>query len=288
MSNSLDTNTLIKDSFDISEDQVVDSSTDFESTSSLRANDMEQVSKENTDSVHKPTIKVKPPIASNKPAASQEAAKTTTEQSPINSNDQPVYTVGDVVRMAREIEHNIRKKLAVDGYVPGATQVISKEKAPELTVDFSKLTMEDIYDLSIPIQAKAFGATDALRVELKDKNYEPRWVNKNPRRLGQFLAYGFIYVEKEDLARNLEVEVQEDAQGHFSLDDVVLMRIEKQKYYAALRAAHERAVRTVSSVGAAKAAAKEANSYMSKIGGTIYAEAVAENKLEFYRPGIEI
>jgi di/tripeptidase len=83
------------------------------------------------------------------------------------------------------------------------------------------------------------------------------------------------------------VEVIPDAQGHFTLDDVVLMRIPKSLYYAALRAAHERAVNTVSSVGAIKSATNQAVEYMAKTSGD-FAGAVADNKIGFYKPGIEI
>lgn len=203
--------------------------------------------------------------------------------------EERTYSAADIVNIAKEIEAKIRASIATGEFNPNlGSQVMSKGKAPVIDIDFSKLTMDDVYDLSIPIQAKAFGATDALKVELLDQNYEARWVNKNPRRLGQMLAYGFIYVEAVDLARDLEVEVAADAQGHFVLDDVVLMRIPKQKYYAALRAAHQRAMNTVSSVGSAKAAEAEANNFMSKVSGGEFANAAAEGKVGFYRPGIEI
>jgi len=270
--------------------EIIDKTNDFSSTENLRANDLKVEGTANTSAqasaptiateVKKPAFQVKAPIPN--PNTAQQPANE------VAGSGERTFTLDEVKTISKQIESNLRKELINSGFIPGSSQVMSKGKAPIKDIDFSKLTMDDIYDLTIPIQAKAFGATDALRVELQDKNYEARWVNKNPRRLGQFLAFGFVYVEEKDLARKLEVEVIADAQGHFVLDDVVLMRITKEKYYAALRAAHERAVRTVNSVEAVKAAEREATNFMTKVGGSEFATASSEGKLAFYRPGIEI
>ena len=61
------------------------------------------------------------------------------------------------------------------GNSPGQVR-FRKSQAP--ITDFSKLTMDAVYDLSIPIEAKAFMSADVLAIKLKDTNYEPRWVNK--------------------------------------------------------------------------------------------------------------
>lgn len=153
------------------------------------------------------------------------------------------------------------------------------------TVDYANLSMSDIYNMDIPIQAKAFGSSDPLKVDLVDKNYEPRWVYKSPRRLGQMITYGFIYVVPKDLAKKLEIEVQADASGHFCIDDVVLMRIPKAIYYPALKAAHMRSVNTMRNAGAT--GSKVANEYMTK-NSPDFAEAHSEGKIAFYKPQIEI
>lgn len=152
-------------------------------------------------------------------------------------------------------------------------------------VDYTNLSMGDVYNLDIPIVAKAFGSSDPLKVDLIDKNYEARWVYKSPRRLGQMITYGFIYVEPKDLAKRLEVEVQADAAGHYYIDDVVLMRIPKSVYYPALKAAHMRSVATMRNAGAT--GAKVANEYMTKHSSD-FAEAADQNKISFYKPNIEI
>lgn len=249
---------------------------DFATTNSLRGEELPVV--EEAPKVEVGGFKVKTPI---------KAADLGASFQPVP--EERTYTKEDIVNIAKEIEARIRSSIATGDFNPNLHgQVMQKDKAPIKEIDFTKLTMDDVYDLTIPIQAKAFGATDALKVALSDKNYEARWVNKNPRRLGQMLAYGFIYVEKQDLAQALEVEISLDAQGHFVLDDVVLMRIPKQRYYAALRAAHQRAVNTVSSVGSAKAAESEANNFMSKESGGEFADLAQQGKVGFYRPGIEI
>lgn len=287
------TNTILDQEEQSIEDRFIDKENDFESNESLRSSDL--VSSQASES-NRPHIKVKAPIPNPKaqPAAGEAAATSNTTSDPeqlgntAERSSERMFSVAEVLAISKQIEHNLRKELAMAGFVPGANQAMSKDKAPVAEIDFSKLTMDDIYDMSIPIQAKAFGATDALKVELADNNYIARWVNKNPRRLGQFLAYGFTYVEEKDLARKLEVEVVADAQGHFVLDDVVLMRILKPKYFAALRAAHERAIRTVNSVQAANTAKDEAIKFMSKQGGQEFTELAKAGKVEFYKPGIEI
>jgi hypothetical protein len=139
-----------------------------------------------TDNLRPAAIKVKPAI----PNPSPETA-------------QPTITSADVVRMSQELQSKIAQEANANMYDPNALgQVIAKENLKIKTdIDYSKLTVDDIYNLNIPIQAKPFGSEDSLKVELKDKNYEARWVNKSPRRLGQMLSYGFTYVEPKDLAK---------------------------------------------------------------------------------------
>jgi hypothetical protein len=227
----------------------------------------------------KPAFKVKPRISGGGVSAVKQTVKFGEHE----------YTAEEVIAVSRQLEQEIREKAGDSAYNPdAATQVIGKSQVTIKEIDYTKLTMDDIYNLDIPIIAKAFGAEDALKVDLLDKNYEPRWVNKTPRRLGQMLSYGFIYVTDKDLAKKLEVEVVPDAQGHFTLDDVVLMRIPKIKYYSALRAAHERAIKTVSSVGSARAAKSQAVEFMQKNTSGQFANEVSEGKIDFYKPGIEI
>ena len=170
-------------------------------------------------------------------------------------------------------------------------QIIAKDNVairPNTAVDFAKLTEDDVYNMDIPMEARPFSSEDSLKVELLDTGYVARWVNKNPQRLGQMLNHGFRYVHAEDLARALEVEVSPDAEGHFCLFDVVLMRIPKERYYSALRAAHLRAVNSVGSKGMHASAKTQAQKFVDKETGGGYSEEAAAGKIEFYSPGITI
>jgi hypothetical protein len=157
--------------------------------------------------------------------------------------------------------------------------------AQEGKFNFNNMTEADAYDLDIPIVAKPFSNEDSLDVDLKDKSYVARWVNVNPMRLGSMRARGFIFVIAADLASPLNIEVEVDAQGHYRCNDVVLMRITKERYYGALRAAHMRAISAVSTVGAHKAATAAANQYMEKTAGGEYVDYASKGKVQFYSTG---
>jgi hypothetical protein len=215
-----------------------------------------------------PTIKVKERIA----------GATATGSGTIKIGEHEL-TPAEVIELSNRVEENLRVK---------AASASAQAKPAIVDLDYSKLTMQDVYDLSIPIEAKPFGVNDPLKVDLRDKTYEARWVYKDPRRLGYMRNCGFIYVTAQDLASELEIEVVPDAEGHFTLDDVVLMRVPKVKYYGMMRANHERSINTMSSVGASKRAQAAAETYMSKNAGGEYADLAEQGKINFYKPGIEI
>ena len=180
-------------------------------------------------------------------------------------------------------------KAKIKPAAPG--QIIAKENIkvkPNTKIDFSTMSEDDVYNMDIEMTARPFSSEDSLKVTLLDTNYVARWVNKNPQRLGQMLNHGFKYVQAEDLATALEVEVSPDAQGHFCLFDVVLMRIPKERYFTALRAAHLRALASVGTKGIHQTAAKQAADYVNKETHGGFAEEAANNKVEFYTPGITI
>jgi hypothetical protein len=168
-----------------------------------------------------------------------------------------------------------------------AAQVMNMKnlKTKDGELNFEKMTEESAYDLDIPIIAKPFSNEDSLDVDLVDKSYVARWVNVNPMRLGSMRSRGFIYIEQQDLASPLKVEVEVDAQGHYRLNDVVAMRIKKDRYYGALRAAHLRAISAVSATGAHKAAVSAANQYMEKEAGGEYVDYANQGKVRFYQTG---
>ena len=80
-----------------------------------------------------------------------------------------------------------------------------------------------------------------------------------------------------------------DAEGHYCFNDVVAMKIDKATYYAALRAAHERAVSTTNEAEYIKRAANTANGFMqqSEFKGD-FLNAKASGKMKFYDPNITV
>jgi hypothetical protein len=160
---------------------------------------------------------------------------------------------------------------------------IKNLKTKDGKLDFDNMTEEAAYDLDIPIIAKPFSNEDALDVDLKDKSYVPRWVNVNPMRLGSMRSRGFIFIVEEDLAKPLNMDIEVDAQGHYRCNDVVLMRITKDRYFAALRAGFMRANAAVSALGAHKAATNVATQYMEKETSGDFVEYANRGKIKFYQ-----
>jgi hypothetical protein len=168
-----------------------------------------------------------------------------------------------------------------------AAQAVRKSVVP--ITDFSKLTLDAVYDLSVPIEAKPFMSADVLYIQLKDTNYEARWVNKNPQNLGDKIGKGFTYITNEDLIDSNSIQTGKDAEDHYCFNDVVAMKIDKATYFAALRAAHMRALSITNTAGIAKKAANAANAFMNKSeNSSDYATATASKKMEFYDAGISV
>jgi hypothetical protein len=201
-------------------------------------------------------------------------------------NDSGDIRVDDLVEAAAELQAEAAVPKKVSSRDLGA-QVKNKKdiKIKESTVNFNDMTEEQAYDLEVPIVAKPFSNEDSLDVELKDTSYVARWVNVNPMRLGSMRARGFTYVVEDDLAKPLNIEIEVDAQGHYRCNDVALMRITKERYYGALRAAHLRAISAVSATGAHKAATSVANQFMEKEAGGEYVDYASRGKVRFYQTG---
>jgi hypothetical protein len=176
-------------------------------------------------------------------------------------------------------------KIANDANIKKLSEVKTRSNT---SLDFSKITEDDIYNLEIPMEAKPFSTEDSLIVELKDPAYVARWVNKDGRRLGAMISKGFIYVTAEDLAQRLKTEVVADAEDHYIINDVVLMKISKDIYFPALRAAHLRAVNTVNPKLAMRAARMHATEFLSKDTDGAFNIEQAQNKIDIYTPGVEI
>jgi len=212
-------------------------------------------------------------------------------------------TAADVLKLSQDIEASVRKQIAEAKFDAGlAGQVLPKRAAP--ITDFSKVTLDQVYDLDFPIEAKPFMSADGLAISLKDANYEPRWVNKNPQRIGELMGKGFTYIEPNDLhdeASRKAIQPSLDADGHYSINDVVAMKIDKDTYYRALRFAHERAVGLTKNTEIHKRAARGAQNFMRRsdvhtnadgsqyqYNSNDYEGAKQQGKLEFYSPDVTI
>lgn len=199
---------------------------------------------------------------------------------------QETLTAAQVIAISKIIEQKTAEAIKNSSYDPGMEAQVLRQSVAPIT-DFSKLSMDAVYDLSIPIEAKEFMSADGLKIDLKDTNFEPRWVNKNPQRLGEMMGKGFTYIEPKDLINsenNISIQTSLDTQGHYVINDVVAMKIDKATYYRALRAAHLRAVATTDQANARKRAAVTANEYMGREAGRDYGAARSTGKMTFYDP----
>lgn len=193
-----------------------------------------------------------------------------------------------IVAVSKLVQEQTKAAIEAATFDPNKpAQSVRKSVTP--ITDFSKLSLSDVYDLSIPIEAKPFMSADVLTIRLKDTNYEARWVNKNPQRLGDMIGKGFTYIEPNDLMDFEGVQTGKDAEGHYSFNDVVAMKIDKATYFAALRAAHLRAMSTTNASGVANKAMTAANTFMQKSENrNDFVDAQNTKKMEFYDAGISI
>jgi hypothetical protein len=163
---------------------------------------------------------------------------------------------------------------------------IGNKPEQPVELDWTKISESDVFDLNVPIEAIDHGVPDYLNVELNDKNYVARWVHRTPRRLGPMMAIGWTYVEKIDLDVNCHLEVTIDENGHFRYDDVILMKLPKQKYFGQLRRNYERTVAQVSSAKLKTSVQKALlNSPAGGSNKKSAADYMAQNQLKVYVPG---
>jgi hypothetical protein len=199
-----------------------------------------------------------------------------------------VLSADQIVAVSRLVQEQTKAAVEAASFDPSRNAQSVRKSVTPIT-DFSKMSLSDVYDLSIPIEAKPFMSADVLTIKLKDTNYEARWVNKNPQRLGEMIGKGFTFITDTDLVEADGVQTGKDAEGHYSFNDVVAMKIDKATYFAALRAAHVRAMSLTNASGLAQKAAQTANNFMSKSENrNDFANASATKKMEFYDAGITI
>lgn len=230
-----------------------------------------------------PKVKVKPTIP--RPRTQEEVLNSVTEGVRIAVGGKEL-TADEILQAAAALQQRMAREATnarLDLNAAAQVMNLKNLRTKEGKLNFEEMTEEAAYDLDIPIIAKPFSTEDSLNVDLKDKSYTARWVNVNPLRLGTMRSRGFIYVVADDLASPLNIEIEVDAQGHFRCNDVVLMRITKERYFAAMRASHLRAMAAVNTTEAHAAASKAAALYMEKETGGSFVEAANRGKIKFYQ-----
>ena len=142
----------------------------------------------------------------------------------------------------KQLEKQLEEAIASLG---GDVKLKSPTKKP-VKLDYAKLKESDIYDLDIPIPVITHELPDTMLLSLKDPNYVGRWVSVNAHRLGSMKAIGFSFITTEDFDKELILAIEPDENGWYRYNDVVAMKIPKEKYYSAIRRNHIRAMAMVS------------------------------------------
>lgn len=171
-------------------------------------------------------------------------------------------------------------------------------------LDWAKIQEKDVFDLDVPIEPIGEDLPDYMKVELKDSNFVARWVQKMSRRLGPMKAMGYVYVTADEIEGELNLAIEPDENGVFRHDDVILMKIEKRRYYGLLRKNHMRALAMTNPKSAHKTAQQRVISDMQTGNTTTlpdgtgvarenvrsgdFNEYAGKNKLSVYAPGFEL
>jgi hypothetical protein len=177
----------------------------------------------------------------------------------------------DLVALLKEV--NALKKAVAPSQAKAAAAAKEKE------IDWTKITESDIVDLSIPIPVYEQETPAYLNVKLLDQNYVPRWIHTMVERLGPALSSGYSYVEKEDLDPDFPHPLQFDVNNHYSHGDVVCLKIQKQRYYGAIKRNY---LKTMAIHGKAK--------MLERIGEAVkgderLSEAIHRGAMNLYEPG---
>jgi len=260
----------------------------------VRKNDLDAIQNEFGGKEPESILTQPTPAQSTKPAFQPKLTKAQQEkieadklkaqvQQTESPSDIPIPEDKVTPELAAYIQSELKK--LVQGQ--NGVRVGNKPEQP-VELNWTKISENDVFDLNVPIEAIDHGVPDYLNVELNDKNYVARWVHKTPRRLGPMMAIGWTYVEKIDLDINCHLEVTIDENGHFRYDDVILMKLPKQKYFGQLRRNYERTVAQVSSAKLKTFVQKALlNSPTGGSNKKSAADYMAQNQLKVYVPGLD-
>jgi hypothetical protein len=154
----------------------------------------------------------------------------------------PVTTTAvSEARLVELLEQFQKLSAKVDAKVaaqPTATAVAKTEIAKAAEIDWSQVNENQVFDLSFQIPVIEHELPSYMEVHLKDQNYVARWCNRSPRRLGPLMASGYEFVTPEHWDESFPHILNFDGEGHLIMDDVVLLRVHKSRYFSALRRTH--------------------------------------------------
>ena len=165
-----------------------------------------------------------------------------------------------------------------------ATKVEAPAPQADTPIDWTKITEQQVADLSFPIPVIEHEIPEYMTVYLRDQNYIAKWSHTSQRRLGMLLAEGYDYVKKEDWDENYPHILEFNAEGKLIYDDVVALKIHKSKYFGKVRRETLKATQLKNVAGYSKVKGTINNS-ISNISGM--ESAVKRGAMTFYDESVE-
>lgn len=141
-------------------------------------------------------------------------------------------------------------------------------------------TENDVINMPF-LEARPLGFADFLNVTPLNKKFYYRWVSKNKQRFATTKAQGFILARWDDVKVSEEAK-QED--GTIAFDDVILMKLPKERYLAAMKWHHQNAERQSSKAGVDTASIAEAEKAINSVKGP---NSEIRKKVSAYIPKIQ-
>lgn len=192
-------------------------------------------------------------------------------------------TENEIIRQAAqeaetepEVEVEVRAE-DLEEILPRVAKAESKEKpivetVESKTLNFATMTEADIAKYA-SILARPFSIPDVLKVDAKDPNYTLRWVMRRGQdgtRILQMRAMGFTLAQPEDVKGGIDEALVTASDEGFIYQDVVLMKIQKERYYGYLASNLIKSNQAVGRVGVHNAAKAEAKRQLTEdMGGNI-------------------
>lgn len=176
-------------------------------------------------------------------------------------------------------------KAVPDGGTPAAKTVTASKQTEVVTsavegeIDISTLTEEQAMLLD-SIVARPLGFGNALDIKVKHPEYSYRWVNKQEQRQATMRALGFQLATLDDVDIPHTDSFRD---GAIQMGDVVLMKMQKATYFAALKNNLKKAIIMGSKEGLDKAGNAEGEKAIGSLRGD---QTAIRSKVAMYNPPI--